>query len=147
MRTRSVSRRRRPVLLLTMVWLFLVRSYRKQPFLGLKQDISGLTQELQRANAACVDDIRRVEDGPVLQAIGACSDKLPGKRDDRQSCLGGDTVQPGVMLVREGLRTILPRLGVKAIAKFRQYVKQVTRLHVCLLYTSPSPRDRTRSRM
>ena len=37
----------------------------------------------------------------------------------------------------QALDFIVPRIGFKVMAKFRG----------CLLYTSPSPRDRTRSRM
>ena len=38
-------------------------------------------------------------------------------------------------------------MGLPGAGKGTQAAKIVEQFHVCLLYTSPSPRDRTRSRM
>ena len=40
-----------------------------------------------------------------------------------------------------------PELFIRVRGKFRRMYLKRFKYHICLLYTSPSPRDRTRSRM
>ena len=58
---------------------------------------------------------------------------------------------PGVLLRNKYLEFICKNVFIKINNKNNTYFKNidenVLEFHICLLYTSPSPRDRTRSRM
>ena len=56
------------------------------------------------------------------------------------------TLDESIAGVEEVTREI-PLLMEKMLASIEQYIELDYPFHICLLYTSPSPRDRTRSRM
>ena len=58
------------------------------------------------------------------------------------------TANPIVCNISEGLMMFTPEGGLEPlIAETFEQPDEVTYVYTCLLYTSPSPRDRTRSRM
>ena len=61
----------------------------------------------------------------------------------QEEILIGDNIKVTLMRVRGN--TV--RIGIEAPRDVRIVRGELERLDACLLYTSPSPRDRTRSRM
>ena len=49
--------------------------------------------------------------------------------------------------VRTALATLRLHIDVKAVNQAINWLEQSEQHHICLLYTSPSPRDRQKSRM
>ena len=86
----------------------------------------------------------------MCEAVAVCSSMVPGCGgvDDGDDQAAGDERAPGLLA---GFRRELYRcftMRADALLELADAVLcRQDRVHICLLYTSPSPRDRTRSRM
>ena len=74
--------------------------------------------------------------------------RVPGLRRSEVAALADVSVEYYAKLERGSLAGVSPAV-LEAVARALQLddVERAHLLHLCLLYTSPSPRDRTRSRM
>ena len=102
-------------------------------YLGLELDRSKHAIQLREALGSLKGPLMK-----VAQILSTIPDALPKEYADELAVLQADAPAMGWLFVKRRMRS---ELGNGWEKKFESFDKN------CLLYTSPSPRDRTRSRM
>jgi len=98
----------------------------------------------------CISLIDQFLDTPIGKTFFDIADRSAYQKTIRE-VIASD-VRPAYLRFKEYLTTeYLPKapeaIGISAITDGKAYYEDRVRYYTCLLYTSPSPRDRTRSRM
>ena len=97
-----------------------------------------LAREFRARCSVIVGDDLLKKNYPMVHAVGRASDRAPRLID----IVWGNPRHPKVTLVGKGVCFDSGGLDLKPASGMKLMKKDI-----CLLYTSPSPRDRTRSRM